>query len=120
MKVQDLIDELQQFDPAAEVAGTWEGQIKPIEVYQAADGVVLIDSDYGCYRVGFQELPCDVCGKPACSAPWGGPPVCFEHSDAFRPPCIACGKPAGTIKDNTPFCWAHYHEGVCKLEARWP
>ena len=84
MTVKDLIAALQEFDPTEGVAGTWEGVINPIEVYQKANGPVLIDCDYGHYRVRFQELLCEVCGRPAYSAPWKGPPVCLEHHDSHR------------------------------------
>ncbi len=65
MKVQELIDQLSEFNPAAEVACTWEGVIASIEVYQAADSVVLIDGDNGDYKITHQRISCKTCGKPA-------------------------------------------------------
>jgi hypothetical protein len=65
MIVKELIRLLSQFDGDNEVKCTWEGTINDIEVYLDADNVVMIDGDEGFYRVIHQELPCDVCGKPA-------------------------------------------------------
>ncbi len=84
MIVKDLIEALQQFDPSAEIAATWEGQIKELEVYKAADGQVLIDADNGYYRVRFQELKCEVCGCAAVGAPYKEKSVCYKHWKTFK------------------------------------
>lgn len=84
-KVKDLIEALQQFDPSAEVVVTWECQTTELEVYKAADGRVMIDSDGGYYKVRWQELKCEVCGCAAVNAPFKGKPICYEHWNTFNP-----------------------------------
>ena len=65
MTMAELHNQIGKFDHRAKVAGTFEGIIQEIEVYKAADGVVLIDCDGGDYRVRHQKLKCTKCGKPA-------------------------------------------------------
>jgi len=65
MTIADLVNYLNQFDYRTEVAGTYEGIITPIEVYQAADGKILIDCDGGDSRIEHQKLLCHKCGEPA-------------------------------------------------------
>ena len=83
-RVQDLIESLQQFNPLARVVAIWEGQITELEVYEAADGRVMIDVDGGTYRVQLQELKCEVCGCEAVGTPFKEKPVCYEHRDTFK------------------------------------
>ena len=110
MIVQELIDALQEFNPAAEVACTWEGTIKPIEVYQKANGPVLIDGDGGDYRIRFQKLRCVICGKAAVTDQWRNKPVCQKHCDIFCPTCAVCDELADTTREGKPLCWDHYQE----------
>ena len=123
MIVQDLIEALKKFNPAAEVACTWEGLIKPIEVYQAVtrvncdngdsvliDSTVLIDGDDGRDRVRFQKLQCVICGKAAVTDYWKNKPICQKHCDTFRPLCVVCGEPADPTGESKPLCWGHYQE----------
>ena len=83
MKVRELIHALQQFDLDVDVKGTWEGQLRRLSVYRAADGCILVDADDDSYRLRFQEIPCTVCGKQSRSAPFMGKPVCYKHWQAF-------------------------------------
>jgi len=83
MRVHELITALQQFNPNAEVLGTWEGTLNDLSVYRAADGRILVDVDYENYRIRFQKTPCEVCGKQARSAPFNGKPVCYPHWYTF-------------------------------------
>ncbi len=84
MIVKDLIEALQQFDPSAEVVGTWEGIITEIEVYEAADGRVMVDEDCGRYRVRWQGLKCEVCGCEAIGTPYKEKSVCYKHWKTFK------------------------------------
>lgn len=84
MTVQDLITELQQFDPAAEVIGTWEGVTAELEVYTAADGRIMVDADGGHYKERWQDLKCEVCGKSAMGNPFKGKPVCYHRWKEFK------------------------------------
>jgi hypothetical protein len=84
MRVEDLILALQQFDPTAKVIGTWEGVTRELEVYAAADGRVMVDADNGMYRIRWQELKCEVCGKRAMNAPFKEKPVCYNHWKEFK------------------------------------
>jgi hypothetical protein len=123
MIVKELIEALKKFNPAAEVACTWEGTIKPIEVYQAVkridcgdgstiliDSTVLIDGDNGDYRIKFQKLCCVICGKAAVVDQWENKPVCQKHCDTFCPPCAVCDNLADTTRESEPLCWDHYQE----------
>lgn len=84
MKVHELITALQQFNQAAEVVGTWEGQLEDLSVYCAADGRILIDADHDHYRTRFQKTSCEVCGKQAYGTPFiASKPVCYDHWDTF-------------------------------------
>jgi len=57
MRVHELIRALQQFNHDAEVVGTWEGVLRDLSVYRAADGRILVDADYEHYRTYFQRTP---------------------------------------------------------------
>jgi len=55
MTVQELIDRLQQFNPDANMFATWEGTTQPFDVYEAADGQVVIDADKNFYKHRWQK-----------------------------------------------------------------
>jgi hypothetical protein len=110
MIVKELIEALRKFNPAAEVACTWEGTINPIEVYQKANGPVLIDGDNGDYRIRFQKLQCVICGKAAVVDRWENKPVCLKHCDTFRPSCDVCDELADTTQGVETLCWDHYRK----------
>lgn len=84
MTVQELIDQLGQFDPNAPVSGTWENIIREIEVYLTENGTVLIDSDGGDYKARHQGLKCEGCHRTADSITWNGHAVCYHHHNQFR------------------------------------
>ena len=84
MTVQELIDRLQQFNPDANMFATWEGTTQPFDVYEAADGQVVIDADNNSYQCKWQRTPCKVCGQKANGRPFKGPPVCYKHWETFQ------------------------------------
>ena len=53
LTVGELIEVLSTYAPDTPVRGTWETTVQELEVYQSADGVVLIDADAGVYRDDF-------------------------------------------------------------------
>lgn len=56
MTVQDFINELQELkSPDSQIAATWEGIIRSVEIYKAGDGTILIDADGGFYKERFQK-----------------------------------------------------------------
>lgn len=55
MTVQELIDMLQQFNPDASMFATWEGITCSFDVYEAADGQVVIDADNNYYKSKWQK-----------------------------------------------------------------
>jgi hypothetical protein len=79
MEVHELSTVLQQFDQDAEVIATWEGLLRDVEVYRAADGRIIIDADGGNYRERLQKTPCSVCGKQAEGRLNSGEAVCYTH-----------------------------------------
>jgi len=81
MTVQELITELRQFDPHADVMGTWESVIRPLAVYTAADGRVLIDADSCSYQAQHQKLTCTDCNQPAKGFTPSDVPVCYACMD---------------------------------------
>lgn len=56
----------------------------PFDVYQAADGRVMIDADNNRYKIRWQELKCEVCGVLAENAPFKDKPVCYNHWFTFE------------------------------------
>ena len=84
MKIHELIDLLRQYNQEAEVVATWEGMDVPFDVYQAADGRVMIDADNNRYKLRWQETRCVVCDKPAKNAPFKDKPVCYNHWFTFE------------------------------------
>ena len=82
--VGDLIALLQHQDSAAEIFVTYEGLDEPFDIYQAADGRVVLDADSNTYKVDWQESKCDVCGKAANGTPFFDRPVCYSHWKAYR------------------------------------
>lgn len=80
MKVHELVATLQSYDPSAEIIATWEGITQPIDVYQAADGRVMIDADHSDYKLKWQETKCEVCGEAAVMF-HGSKPVCYKHRE---------------------------------------
>lgn len=84
MKVQDLIAKLQQCDPSAKVEATWEGTRRSLDVYEAADGCVLVDADANFYKCRWQKTPCVVCGKQAMGTPFDDKPVCYTHWKTYH------------------------------------
>lgn len=83
MTVQELINMLQQFDPAASMFATWEGVVRSFDLYEAADGQIVVDADDNCYQCNWQETPCSVCGQRARGRPNNGPPVCYAHWEHY-------------------------------------
>ncbi len=83
MTVKELHNYLSKFDYCTEVKGTYEGIITPIEVYQDADGTILIDCDGG-YKIRHQKIKCETCGEQAVHAPFNNRPVCYEHWNNFK------------------------------------
>ncbi len=51
----ELIAKLQQLKPDAKVKGTFEHTINEIDVYEAADGTILIDVDNNEYKDTYQR-----------------------------------------------------------------
>jgi hypothetical protein len=84
MTIHELIELLQQYNQEAEIVATWEGMDVPFDVYQAADGRVMIDADNNHYKVKWQKLKCEVCGVPARNAPFCDKPVCYNHWFTFE------------------------------------
>ena len=85
MKVQDLINLLQKFDLDADMFATWEGVVRSFDLYEAADGQIVVDADNNMYQCMWQETPCSVCGKRANGRPNNGPPVCYAHWGEVSP-----------------------------------
>lgn len=83
MKICELIVILQQYDPLAEIRATWEGQDLPFDIYLAADGRIMIDADNNHYKLRWQDIKCEVCGKNATGMP-DNKPVCYAHWGAFK------------------------------------
>lgn len=80
MIICELVNMLQQYHPTTEVVATWEGLEENIDVYQAADGRVMIDADNNRYKVDWQKTKCVVCGMPAMGTPFeASKPVCYDH-----------------------------------------
>jgi len=84
MKVHELITMLQQYDSQAEVVGTREGVTSSLDVYQAADGCIMVDTDGCIYKVDWQETKCEICGEPARGTPFTNKGVCYEHWNTFK------------------------------------
>lgn len=84
MKVHELITMLRRYDSQAEVVGTWEGQASSLDVYQTADGRIMVDADGCADKIDWQETKCEVCGKFAKGTPFANKAVCYKHWDTFR------------------------------------
>jgi hypothetical protein len=57
--------------------------LENLDVYQAADGRVMIDADNNRYKIKWQEVKCDICGVPAKGTPFGVKPVCYQHWNTY-------------------------------------
>jgi|GEM_PF-4434455 len=53
--VKDLIIALAEYPADKLVIGMWEEQLKPLMLYQSADGVVIVDADHGHDRDIYEE-----------------------------------------------------------------
>lgn len=53
--VGEVIDILSKFDRNTEIMGTYENRVGPIYIYQASNGVVLVDADGGDYQAVHQR-----------------------------------------------------------------
>jgi hypothetical protein len=84
MKVQQLIEMLQRYDPEADVQVTYDGMLQSLDVYKAADGCVLIDASDNFYKCDWQKTPCAVCGKQGRGTPFKSEPVCYDHWETYR------------------------------------
>ena len=84
MQIHELITMLQKFDTEAEVVGTWKGETRGLDVYQAADGRIMVDADDCFYKTMWQETKCEVCGLPARGEPYFNKSVCYKHWDTFK------------------------------------
>jgi len=91
MKIHELITMLRRYDPQAEVLCTWESQITDLDVYQAADGRILIDADGCSDKIMWQETKCEVCGELANGRPYVNKAVCYEHWNTFKEVLIPQG-----------------------------
>jgi hypothetical protein len=84
MTVQELINRLQQFNPDANMFATWEGTTQPFDVYEAADGQIVIDADRNQYQCQWQKTKCEVCGQRANGISYKRKPVCYKHWKTFQ------------------------------------
>ena len=80
MIARELIEKLQAFDSDTTVVGTWEGVLRELDVYQAADGRIMVDADNNFYKDHWQNLKCVVCGAPA-NGRLRDAPMCYKHME---------------------------------------